>query len=163
MHSNTKLTQKTSAFCACNVAFARSKPGKLQKMKGEIKMSSFFMEYEFSECVSGFPGQFHGEKIYDLYSVESIERLIDDALRVLKERRDSMVTFQLFTGYESVDLLRLFRSAGYDGSRMTEVFWKRNESGFVTETRTTENIEINKRNVRKSVYKATSMFFEKSK
>ena len=122
--------------------------------------ASFFMEYEFSDRVSGLSGQFSGFKIYDPHSVESIDRLVDDVLRVLREKRDSMVTFQLFTGFQTIDILRLFRSQGFSNAEMTEVFWIRNEFGDVMESYTDEHIAINKRNVRNSIYKATARFFE---
>ena len=122
--------------------------------------NSFFMEFEFSDRVSGLSGEFHGFNLYDLNSTESIERLVNDALRILKEKRNGMVTFQLFTGFQSIDILRLFRSDGFSNAEMTEIFWIRNQFGDVLESYNTKNIAINKRNGRSSIYKATARFFE---
>ena len=117
-------------------------------------MSSFFVEYSFQKVVSGFLCECKGNKSYSIDYYESVDSLIDSVMKLLKEN-DSTVTFQVFSGYDSTDLLRVLRN--YDGT-MTAVHWKRNNSGFVYETWTDDQLKISRANVKKYVLEAINLF-----
>lgn len=115
---------------------------------------SFFVAYEFSDRVSGFSVSCHGEKLYCPEYYESVDRMIDDVMKLLK-KRDAMVTFQLFTGFESIDLLRLLRT--FDG-KLDMVTWKRNQNGFTVETFSERENKLTLKNVKAYVFRALEMF-----
>ena len=119
-------------------------------------MNAFFIEFSFSENVSGFRCDCKGTKTYSIDYYESIDRCIDDAAKIIK-KQDAGITFQTFTGYESIDLLRVIRN--YDGS-LTAIHWKRNNSGFVSETWTDEKLKAGKATIKKYVLEAVQLHRE---
>ena len=119
--------------------------------------NSFFVAYEFNKRVSGFSCSCKGEKIYSLESYESIDSMIDDVCKLLKEQ-DAAVTFQSFTGFESIDLLRLLHE--YDHS-LSMVTWKYNKYGYASENIKEQGNKMNRNNVKKYVLKAIELFKEK--
>ena len=120
--------------------------------------NNFFMEYFFKKSVSGFKCDCTGNKLYVTTSFEAVEQLIKDACKILKEE-DGMITFQVFTGYETIDLLRLYSS--WNGN-ITAVHWKRNSFGNVCETWTDEGLKNTKNTVKQYVIEAIKLFEEKA-
>jgi len=119
--------------------------------------NSFFMDYNFSEKVSGFGCTCSGSRIYNPEYYESIDLLIDDATKLLK-KRDSVVTFQCFTGYQTIDLLRVFLD--FDGT-LTVCHWKYNKSGFAAEQWQDKQIKNNRASVKKIVLESIELFRER--
>lgn len=115
---------------------------------------NFFVAYEFSDRVSGFSVSCHGEKLYCPEYYENVDRMLDDVMKLLK-KSDAMVTFQLFTGFESIDLLRLLRT--FDG-KLDMVTWKRNQNGYTVETLSERENKLTLKNVKAYVFRALEMF-----
>ena len=115
---------------------------------------SFFVNYEFSDRVSGFMCSCHGENLYSPEYYESVDRMLDDVMKLLK-KRDAQVTFSLFTGFESIDLLRLLRT--FDG-KIDMVTWKRNNYGYTVETFTERENKLTLKTVKAYVFRALEMF-----
>lgn len=120
-------------------------------------MNSFFVAYEFNKRVSGFSCACKGEKIYSLESYESIDHMIDDVCKLLKEQ-DANITFQSFSGYDSIDLLRLLHE--YDHS-LSMVTWKYNKYGYASEIIKEEHNKMTRNNVKKYVLRAIELFKER--
>ncbi len=118
--------------------------------------NSLFVEVEFTEATSGFIGKFHGDKLYLVEYDSEIEKMVNDVLRIMRDKKASIITFVCFRGYDSVDLMRIVKDSG---NEMTQVIWKRNTS-FVSEVNTIPHIKINKRSTRKIVNSAIDMFME---
>jgi hypothetical protein len=117
-------------------------------------MNSFFLDFSFTEKVSGFGCTCAGSKIYNVDYYESVDALIDDAQKLLK-KQDGNITFQCFTGFETIDLLRLFRD--YDGT-LTACHWKYNKSGYVSEQWQETQLKNNRASVKKYVLDAIALF-----
>lgn len=121
-------------------------------------MYSFFVDYVFDDSISGFRGNFHGNKFYNVDYYETVDSMIDDVLKLLK-KSEAMVTFQCFTGFESVDLLRLNKS--YDGT-ISAVTWNRRGNGYVVDTVVEENIKLDRKAVKKYTIQALELFRAKA-
>lgn len=118
-----------------------------------MKNGSFFMDYEFNGTISGFHGKLTGHKIYSVDRFEDVERLISDALKVLKTGGDACVTFEHFD-LTSTELSRVYTRA--DGVAET-VTWTRNIHGYVSHTQTAE-IPLTKKSIKAFVLEAIELF-----
>lgn len=115
---------------------------------------AFFMNYTFKASVGGFYGRLEGQKIYSIDYFEEVEKLINDALKVLKTGAEAEVTFEHF-GNTSTGLSRIYN--GFDNKAKT-VTWKR--CGTTTES-IVKDIQINKRDVKAFVLRAIELFRDK--
>lgn len=116
--------------------------------------NSFFMDFTFSDNVSGFRVSCHAEKIYAIEFFENVDRMLDDAMKILR-KDDAQVTFQLFTGYETIDLLRLCRT--WDG-KLDAIVWKYNDYGYVTETKLERDNKLARKTVKDYAIRAMELF-----
>lgn len=122
-------------------------------------MSAFFMSYEFHASAAGFTGQLSGSRIYSVDYFEQVEKLINDALKILKTGSDATITFEHFDGYGSTALSRIHTACGVPAGKAENVTWKRNSYGYVSETNT-EEITITKKEVKRLVLAAIELFRE---
>lgn len=113
-------------------------------------MNSFFIDFSFHDRLAGFAGDFHGMQIYSVDYYEDVERLINDCAKLIK-KRDCQITFQTFTGYNSIDLLRIGQE--YDG-KIWRVEWRRNANGFVHQTDKAEGLPMTRATIKKAVLDA---------
>lgn len=120
--------------------------------------NSFFVEYEFDTKSCEVFGQFRGNKLYSIQYSSVWEECIEDIIKVLKTRKNCAITFQCFTGYETIDLLRIVQD--YTGKTYTSVYWYRNNNGIVTGKDIKENCSINKANIKNEFEHALTAFFE---
>lgn len=118
-----------------------------------MKYGSFFMNYEFNGTIQGFHGTLTGQKIYDVDRFEEVEKLIADALKVLKNDWNACVTFEHFA-LTGTALSRIYLKA--DG-KAEYVTWRRNAYGYVSETNT-EEITITKKEIKARVLEAIELF-----
>lgn len=116
--------------------------------------NSFFVEYNFEDSVSGFLCACTGSKIYNVEYYECVDRMIDDVCKLLK-KRNAQVTFQSFSGFQSIDLLRLFTE---NSGTLSSATWKYNNYGYVSETITEDGIKATKGNIKKYVIQALDLF-----
>lgn len=118
-------------------------------------MASFFMNFQFRDTISSFNGTFSGEKIYSTDDFESVERLIEDANKLLKSKRETTITFESFRmAYDHTDLLRIYTDC--DG-KVTVVWWTRNDSGAVR-PHITEYGKLTKKIVKQAVLDAINLY-----
>lgn len=116
--------------------------------------NSFFMDFTFSDNVSGFRVSCHAAKIYEIEFFECVDRMLDDAMKILR-KDDAQVTFQLFTGYETIDLLRICRT--FDG-KLDAVIWKYNSYGYAYETRLERDNKLTRKTVKDYAVRAMELF-----
>ena len=116
---------------------------------------AFFMNYTFKATVSGFYGRLEGQKIYSIDYFEDVERLINDALKVLKTGAEAEVTFEHF-GNTSTSLSRIYNSFDNQAKAVT---WKRNSYGGTESI--VKDIQINKCEVKAFVLQAIELFRDK--
>ena len=112
-----------------------------------MSKNTMFVDYEWQDSISGWRVSAKCSRVYS--SAESTERMVDDVLKIMKGKYDACVTFTCFTGYESIDLLRIFKK--WNGL-IDKVVFDRNEKEI------SENLVINKKAVRLAVEQALLMF-----
>lgn len=118
-----------------------------------MSKNTMFVQYEWQKVVSGFLSEVKAEKIY---SVEyQREKMVEDVHRIMTGEDNACVTFVCFTGYQSIDLLRLIKK---QNRLMYQVTWNRNATGITTGTNIAEDIAIIKRRVRDAVDEAVKLF-----
>ena len=118
-----------------------------------MSKGSFYMNFRFNANVSGFYGCFTGDRLYCIDYYEEVEKLINDAYKILKA--DSpVITFEHFCD-SGKDLCRLFKE--YDGT-LTFIRWKRAKSGAIANTATVDKIEFKKSKVKHYVLRAMEEF-----
>jgi len=113
-------------------------------------MNAFFMSYDFSDRVSGLFAECHGAKLYEIDYPTRVEDLIEDATKVMK-KQDGVVTFQCFTGLETIDMLRLAEDYSMGERKMKAIYF----GEYYTAT---PDLDINKKTVREYVYSAIEHF-----
>lgn len=118
---------------------------------------TFFMSYSFKARVNGFYGKLEGQKCYSIEYFEEVERLINDALKVLKTGNEAEVTFEHFANWTTC-LSRIF--TGFDG-KAESVVWKYRPSGAADTD--IEKIQINKKEVKAFVLRAIELFRDKER
>lgn len=119
---------------------------------------SFFMEYTFKVTAKGFYGRLNGEKIYSIDYFNEVEKLIDDAFRVLKTGPDATVTFQYFS-LGTTDLLRIYNEYAGDGTKI--VRWTRSYDWSRTTGTDVQEIKLTKKNIKAAVLEAIELFRER--
>lgn len=120
--------------------------------------ASFFMSYAFKAHSNGLFGTLEGQKIYSVEYYEEVEKLIADCMKVLKTGSDAAVTFESYEGYETIELCRIFVDAG---NTCNYVYWQRDAAGGVYET-ILQEVELNRKNVKRLVLEAISKFRERA-
>ena len=118
---------------------------------------AFFMSYSFKARVNGFYGKLEGQKIYEIDYYESVDRLINDALKILKTGDEAEVTFEHFDNWTTC-LSRIYTR--FDGKAETVVWHQR--PGGATDT-DIETIQINKKEVKAFVLQAIELFRDKER
>lgn len=116
--------------------------------------NSFFAEFEWKDRVCGMGVSCNSSMVYSLDCPESIDKLIADACKILRQD-DATVTFQCFTGYETIDLLRLMRD--YNGA-LDMVTWRRNSKGFLVETNIERGSKMTRPNIKRYIFRAIELF-----
>lgn len=118
---------------------------------------SFFMSYSFNARVNGFYGKLEGQKIYEIDYYESVDKLINDALKILKTGGEAEVTFEHFDNWTTC-LSRIYTRC--DGKAET-VVWHQRPGG--TTSTDIETIQICKKEVKAFVLQAIELFRDKER
>ena len=114
---------------------------------------AFFMEYSFSTSAAGFYGTLQGNKIYNISYYEEVENLINDAVKVLKNR-DGLATFTHFDN-ESTSLLRIVS----EGDTFKVIKWEYEEHHSRSVFgKVTEGILNKRKNIKEYVLQAIDCF-----
>ena len=119
--------------------------------------NSFFVDFEFDTKSCGISGKFKGDKLYSICYPSIQEECIEDIMKVLKTRKDCVITFECFTGLESIELLRIIKE--WSGKTYTRVYWYRNEFLDVTSKDIKEHLVINTKNIKEELDHAMTAFF----
>lgn len=119
--------------------------------------NTMFVDYEWKSRDGGLYGEFHAEKIFSV-GYDDKEDLVNSVLRLMKTKEHCTVTFQCFTGYETIDLLRLVSEDAY--GLMSRIYWERDvlTVNRLPNTVISRNDSINKREIRESVDMALKLF-----
>lgn len=121
---------------------------------------SFFMSYSFKARANGFYGKLEGQKIYSIECFEEVERLINDALKVLKTGNEAEVTFEHFANWTTC-LSRIY--TGFDGKAETVIWNYRTPGSSQPSSTDIEKIQINKKEVKAFVLRAIELFRDKER
>lgn len=116
-------------------------------------MSAFFMSYSFKAHSNGFFGKLEGSKIYEIDYYESVEKLINDALKILRTGGEAEVTFEHFD-LTTTALSRIYTDICGKAEGVT---WRRNAYGYTVETNT-EKMNVNKKEVKAFVLRAIELY-----
>lgn len=117
-------------------------------------MSAFFVDMEWKVRDGGYFGEFHAEELVNINYEETKQKMLSSVLRLMKTKAYCTITFQWFTGFQSIDLLRI----AVDGTgSMSRVFWERNKLGDVVSTSIERFLDVNMREMRKSVDMAINL------
>lgn len=120
----------------------------------------FCISYSFNAKVGGFNGKLDGHKIYHIDYYESVDELINDALKILKTGRGAEITFERFNDdgmdVTTTSLSRIY--TGYGG--VTEgVTWRSNAQSWRANPEI-EKININRKEVKAFILRAIEMYRE---
>lgn len=121
---------------------------------------AFFMSYSFKARANGFYGKLEGQKIYSIEYFEEVERLINDALKILKTGNEAEVTFEHFDNWTTC-LSRIF--TGFDGKAETVVWNYRVPGSSQPSSTDIEKIQISKKEVKAFVLRAIELFRDKER
>lgn len=121
---------------------------------------SFFMSYSFKARVNGFYGKLEGQRIYEIDYYESVDKLINDALKILKTGGEAEVTFEHFDNWTTC-LSRIYSRC--DGKAETVVWNYRTPGSSQPSSTDIEKIQINKKEVKAFVLRAIELFRDKER
>jgi len=116
-------------------------------------MSAFFMSYSFKARANGFFGKLEGQKLYEIDYYESVDKLINDALKILRTGGEAEITFEHFD-LTTTALSRIYTDICGNAEGVT---WKRNSYGYTVETNT-EKMNVNKKEVKAFVLRAIELY-----
>ena len=115
---------------------------------------SFFASYEWKESSSGFLGDFRTDRLYDVCYESGVERLVNDVSRLMKSKCEFVVTFECFTGFSSMSMMRLIKTSSGD---MTVVTWEYKRHGnYLANNSVEEHVSTRKNVLRDYIETAVS-------